>query len=349
MIGNTVVKVENVKKYYELHKGLLSFGPSLTVKAVDGISFELHEGEIIGIVGETGSGKTTTGRMLVLLERPTSGKIYFEGTDISELKGNKLKEFRKNVQMVFQDPFESLNPRFTILKTLMEPLIIHKIGDTFEERVDIVIRALENAGLKPGEEYLGRYPHEVSGGQRQRIAIARALVTSPKFIVADEPVSMLDVSIRAGVLNLMLDLREKLRIPFIFITHDIAVARYMSDRIFVMYLGKIVEYGSSEDVIFDPLHPYTRSLVAAIPVPDPDRKHERVLIKGEIPSPINVPPGCKFITRCVYAQKGICDVKEPELREVKPGHYVACHFAEQIMNGELKPKEEDLQKEEYMM
>ncbi|MGC9122906.1 MAG: ABC transporter ATP-binding protein [Thermoplasmata archaeon] len=349
MIGNTVVKVENVKKYYELHKGILSFGPSLTVKAVDGISFELHEGEIIGIVGETGSGKTTTGRMLVLLERPTSGKIYFEGTDISELKGNKLKEFRKNVQMVFQDPFESLNPRFTILKTLMEPLIIHKIGDTFEERVDIVIRALENAGLKPGEEYLGRYPHEVSGGQRQRIAIARALVTSPKFIVADEPVSMLDVSIRAGVLNLMLDLREKLRIPFIFITHDIAVARYMSDRIFVMYLGKIVEYGSSEDVIFDPLHPYTRSLVAAIPVPDPDRKHERVLIKGEIPSPINVPPGCKFITRCVYAQKGICDVKEPELREVKPGHYVACHFAEQIMNGELKPKEEDLQKEEYMM
>ncbi|MGC9166681.1 MAG: ABC transporter ATP-binding protein [Thermoplasmata archaeon] len=349
MIGNTVVKVENVKKYYELHKGLLSFGPSLTVKAVDGISFELHEGEIIGIVGETGSGKTTTGRMLVLLERPTSGKIYFEGTDISELKGNKLKEFRKNVQMVFQDPYESLNPRFTILKTLMEPLIIHKIGDTFEERVDIVIRALEDAGLKPGEEYLGRYPHEVSGGQRQRIAIARALVTSPKFIVADEPVSMLDVSIRAGVLNLMLDLREKLRIPFIFITHDIAVARYMSDRIFVMYLGKIVEYGSSEDVIFDPLHPYTRSLVAAIPVPDPDRKHERVLIKGEIPSPINVPPGCKFITRCVYAQKGICDVKEPELREVKPGHYVACHFAEQIMNGELKPKEEDLQKEEYMM
>ncbi|MGC8992341.1 MAG: ABC transporter ATP-binding protein [Thermoplasmata archaeon] len=349
MIGNTVVKVENVKKYYELHKGLLSFGPSLTVKAVDGISFELHEGEIIGIVGETGSGKTTTGRMLVLLERPTSGKIYFEGTDISELKGNKLKEFRKNVQMVFQDPYESLNPRFTILKTLMEPLIIHKIGDTFEERVDIVIRALEDAGLKPGEEYLGRYPHEVSGGQRQRIAIARALVTSPKFIVADEPVSMLDVSIRAGVLNLMLDLREKLRIPFIFITHDIAVARYMSDRIFVMYLGKIVEYGSSEDVIFDPLHPYTRSLVAAIPVPDPDRKHERVLIKGEIPSPINVPPGCKFITRCVYAQKGICDVKEPELREVKPGHFVACHFAEQIMNGELKPKEEDLQKDEYMM
>ncbi len=349
MIGNTVVKVENVKKYYELHKGLLSFGPSLVVKAVDGISFELHEGEIIGIVGETGSGKTTTGRMLVLLERPTSGKIYFEGTDISELKGNKLKEFRKNVQMVFQDPYESLNPRFTILKTLMEPLIIHKIGDTYEERVDIVIRALEDAGLKPGEEYLGRYPHEVSGGQRQRIAIARALVTSPKFIVADEPVSMLDVSIRAGVLNLMLDLREKLRIPFIFITHDIAVARYMSDRIFVMYLGKIVEYGSSEDVIFDPLHPYTRSLVAAIPVPDPDRKHERVLIKGEIPSPINVPPGCKFITRCVYAQKGICDVKEPELREVKPGHFVACHFAEQIMNGELKPKEEDLQKEEYMM
>ncbi|MGC8995775.1 MAG: ABC transporter ATP-binding protein [Thermoplasmata archaeon] len=349
MIGNTVVKVENVKKYYELHKGILSFGPSLTVKAVDGISFELHEGEIIGIVGETGSGKTTTGRMLVLLERPTSGKIYFEGTDISELKGNKLKEFRKNVQMVFQDPYESLNPRFTILKTLMEPLIIHKIGDTFEERVDIVIRALEDAGLKPGEEYLGRYPHEVSGGQRQRIAIARALVTSPKFIVADEPVSMLDVSIRAGVLNLMLDLREKLRIPFIFITHDIAVARYMSDRIFVMYLGKIVEYGSSEDVIFDPLHPYTRSLVAAIPVPDPDRKHERVLIKGEIPSPINVPPGCKFITRCVYAQKGICDVKEPELREVKPGHFVACHFAEQIMNGELKPKEEDLQKDEYMM
>ncbi|MGC8663666.1 MAG: ABC transporter ATP-binding protein [Thermoplasmata archaeon] len=338
MDNDVILKVEDLKKYYELTRGLLSFKKAGVVKAVDGVSFELHSGEVIGLVGETGCGKTTTGRTLVKLENPTEGKIIFQGKDIAKLEEDDLKDFRKSVQMIFQDPYESLNPRFTIFKTLVEPLIINGIGETYEERIDLAVKALEDAGLKPGEEYLDRYPHEISGGQRQRVAIARALIVNPKFIVADEPVSMLDVSIRSGVLNLMLDLREKYRLPLVFITHDIAVARYMSDRIFVMYLGKVVEEGQTEDVIFDPIHPYTRALINAVPVPDPEKKHERVLIKGEIPSPINLPPGCRFASRCVFFQKGICDVKEPELREIKKGHFVACHFAEKILKEEIAPE-----------
>ncbi len=337
--GKVVVKVRKLKKYFDLHVGMFKFsGEPLYVKAVDGISFDLHEGEIIGLVGESGCGKSTTGRLLTRLEDPTSGTVLFEGRDIAKLSGKELKSYRRHVQMIFQDPYESLNPRFTVQKTIMEPLIIHGIGETYDERVEMVIKALEDAGLRPAEEYLSRYPHQMSGGQRQRVAIARAMVLRPKFIVADEPVSMLDVSIRAGVMNLMLDLREKYKIPYIFITHDIAVARYMSDRIAVMYLGKIVEIGETDEVIFNHVHPYTRALISAVPVPDPDHKHGRVEIKGEIPSPINLPKGCRFWPRCPYAQKGICDKKEPPLKEISPGHFVACHFAEKFMEEEPTEK-----------
>ena len=332
-----VIKVRDLKKYFELHVGMFKFwGEPIYVKAVDGISFDIHRGEILGLVGESGCGKTTTGRLLTRLEDPTDGSILFEGEDIAKMKGKELKKYRRNVQMIFQDPYESLNPRFSVLKTIMEPLLIHGIGESYDERVEMVIRALEDAELKPAEEYLDRFPHELSGGQRQRVAIARALVLRPKFIVADEPVSMLDVSIRAGVMNLMLDLRDKYGIPFLFITHDIAVSRYMSDKMAVMYLGKIVEMAESDKVVFHPLHPYTQALISAVPVPDPEHKHGRVEIKGEIPSPINLPPGCRFAPRCPLAQKGICDAKEPPLVEVEEGHYVACHFAEKIAEGEIQ-------------
>jgi len=297
--AGVVIRVRNLKKYFELAKPFLSLAKDIPmIKAVDDVNFDIRSGEILGLVGESGCGKTTTGRLLTRLEDPTDGYVYFMGRDIALLDGQDIRVFRRNIQMVFQDPYESLNPRTTVLQTIMEPLINHNIGDTPEARTVMVVQALEDAGLAPGKDYLARFPHELSGGQRQRVSIARALVIKPKVIVADEPVSMLDVSIRAGVLNLMLDLREKYGIPYLFITHDIAVARYVSDRLGVMYLGRVVELGETETVVFEPKHPYTQALLSAVPVPDPESKHGRITIKGEIPSAANIPAGCRFRPRC---------------------------------------------------
>ncbi len=334
MAKKTVINVKHLKKYFPVRGGLMSSLGSgkeqKFVHAVDDVSFKIHEGEVFSLVGESGCGKTTTGRLLTRLEDPTSGHIYFHKRDIAHLDGKDLKSFRRNVQMIFQDPYESLNPRLTVFSTVAEPLIVHHVGDTIDEREDLVAKALEAAELKPAMEYLHRYPHELSGGQRQRVAIARALALRPEFIVADEPVSMLDVSIRSGILNLLLELREKYNIPYLFITHDLAVARYMSNKIGVMYLGTMVETGDSEEVIRNPHHPYTRALLSSVPVPDPDYKRERKKIKGDLPSPIDVPKGCRFHPRCIFAKKGICDKKEPPVVEVKEGHFVKCHFAADI-------------------
>lgn len=323
----TVVKVDKLKKLFPVKMGVLSlFKKQKFVHAVDDISFNIRRGEILGVVGESGCGKTTTGRLLVRLDDPTGGHMYFKNVDIASLSGKALKDFRRNVQMVFQDPYESLNPRFTTYDTVAEPLIVHHVGETRSEKEELVCKALEAAELKPAAEFVYRYPHELSGGQRQRVAIARALVLRPEFIVADEPVSMLDVSIRAGIMNLMLDLREKYHIPYMFITHDVSVARYMSDRIMVMYLGVIVEIGATARVIGNPMHPYTKALLSAVPVPDPKAKHGQVAIKGELPSPIDLPKGCRFHPRCLYTQD-ICRKRTPKLVEAEKDHYALCHFA----------------------
>ncbi|MCD6461679.1 MAG: ABC transporter ATP-binding protein [Thermoplasmata archaeon] len=324
MNGN-VLDIVGLKKYFELKKDRLFSKPKY-VRAVDGVTFSVGEREVFGLVGETGCGKTTIGRLVVRLERPTEGSIFFQGTDIAGLAGGELKKFRRKMQMIFQDPYASLNPRMTVSQWVVEPLRNYQMG-TPEEMADRTLKALEDAGLRPVEEYLERFPHELSGGERQRVSIARALVVDPAFIVADEPVSMLDVSIRAGVMQLLLGLREKYGMAFILITHDISVARYMSDRMAVMYLGKIVEMADTEGVIKEPLHPYTRALIKAVPVADPTRERTPLPLTGEMPSALERPSGCVFRTRCVYATD-ICAEREPSLVEVKDGHMCACHLVE---------------------
>ena len=322
-----VLRVENLKKYFPLRKGFFETMLSreeATVKAVDGISFNVRKGEIIGLAGESGSGKTTTGRLLLRLTKPTGGSIFFEGKDIAKLDDREIKSLRRDMQIIFQDPFESLDPRMTIKDIVAEPLQVQKIAKNQEELEQRVKEALSDVELVPPEEFLTRFPHELSGGQRQRVAVARAFVLGPKFVVADEPVSMLDVSIRAEILNLMVDLVQKKGASVVFITHDLAVTKHVCDRVVVMYLGKVMETASSAQLIDLPLHPYTQALIAAVPVPDPSYRRGDV-ISGEIPSPVNPPSGCRFHTRCPFAFER-CTTEEPKLLEVEKDHYAACHL-----------------------
>ncbi|OZS76804.1 dipeptide/oligopeptide/nickel ABC transporter ATP-binding protein [Tetzosporium hominis] len=316
-----LLKVEGLKKYFPVKNGL--FGKTTGhVKAVDDVSFYVNEGETLGIVGESGCGKSTTGRMLMRLLEPTEGTVTFNGQELTKLSPQEMRKARREIQMVFQDPYASLNPRHTVEKILMEPLIVHNIGDT-KSRKKMVRDFLEIVGLS--SYHAKRYPHQFSGGQRQRIGIARALMTNPKLIIADEPVSALDVSIQAQVLNLMQKLQRELKLTYIFIAHDLGVVRHISDRVGVMYLGKMVELASSENLYAEPLHPYTKALLSAVPVPDPNFTREEILLEGDIPSPSNPPSGCTFHTRCPFAMDR-CKQVVPQLEEIKAGHYVACHL-----------------------
>jgi peptide/nickel transport system ATP-binding protein len=324
-----ILNVQNLRKYFDIRLGF--FGSILRrqrlfVKAVDDISFSIKKGEIYGLAGESGSGKTTTGRVILRLVPPTSGKVFFKGKEILNLPERDFRPFREKMQIIFQDPYESLNPRFTVYDIVSEPLRVMKKFNSEEEIEEAVLNALENVKITPPEQFIFRYPHELSGGQRQRVAVARALVVNPEFIVADEPVSMLDVSIRAEVLNIMVELRNKMGVSFLFITHDLALIRHICDSVAIMYLGKIMERGSVEKVIREPLHPYTKALISAVPVPDPTSRRSEVVIKGEIPSPINPPPGCRFHTRCPSYIGDVCKKMEPKLVDVGAEHDVACHL-----------------------
>ena len=314
-----LLKVQNLEKYFPIRGGLLSRVVA-NVKAVNDVSFELAKGEVVGLVGESGSGKTTAGRAILRLIEPTGGQVIFNGTDVTKLNKSDMRDYRRQMQIIFQDPFASLNPRMTVSDIIGEALDIHKLHQG-SARTDRISSLLQKVGLRP--EHMRRYPHEFSGGQRQRIGIARALAVDPSFIVADEPVSALDVSIQAQVVNLMQDLQEELGLTVLFIAHDLAVVEYICDRIIVMYLGRIMEIASSRELNRNPKHPYTEALLSAAPVPDPTVKRQRIILEGDIPSPINPPSGCVFRTRCRYAIDD-CAKIVPELREVSPGHFKAC-------------------------
>jgi peptide/nickel transport system ATP-binding protein len=324
---DNLLTVANLKKYFPVEKGFLDrllTSQKSYVHAVDDVSFSVNRGDILGIVGESGSGKSTTGRLCLKLIEPTSGSIMFEGVDLARLHGEDLRRFRKNMQLIFQDPMSSLSPRIRIGDAVKHALSFQGVG-TANEQTDRTLEILERVGLNPWNNFYDRYPHQLSGGQRQRVVIARALVLNPKFVVADEPIAMVDVSVRAQILELMLELKKEFDLTYLFITHDLAMANYVCHRIAIMYLGKIVETGSKEDVFGRPLHPYTLALLSSIPVPDPKAKLERIIPKGEIPSPINPPKGCRFHPRCPYAQE-ICSEREPQLEEIKPQRYAACFF-----------------------
>ena len=322
--GEKLIEIKELKKHFPIKRGFLSRKVDM-LKAVDGVSMDIFQGETIGLVGESGCGKSTLGRSILRLIEPTSGHVKMSGVDIMELRSSELRKQRRHMQIIFQDPYASLNPRMTIGNIIGEPLSIHRLVKTKKDKQDEVVQLLDEVGLRA--DMINRYPHEFSGGQRQRVGIARAIALKPKFIVCDEPVSALDVSIQAQIINLLSDLQKKLKLTYLFISHDLKVVEYISDRVAVMYLGELVEVAQSEDLYKDPKHPYTQALLSAIPVPDPKAKQKRIVLKGDVPSPVAPPPGCPFHTRCHYNIVNDCKVVHPPLREIEPGHWVSCHLA----------------------
>ena len=315
MSENVILDVRNLKKYFKTSRG--------TLHAVDDVSFQIEKGKTLGLVGESGCGKSTTGRAILRLIEPSSGEVIFGGEDVASFNKKRLRAARKDMQIIFQDPFSSINPRKTIAQIIAQPLVLHKICSR-KEQEERVLELMETVGLAP--RLMNSYPHELDGGRRQRVGIARALAANPKFIVCDEPVSSLDVSIQAQILNLMNELQEKNGLTYLFITHDLSVVNHFSDDIAVMYLGKIIEKASADELFRNPVHPYTKALLSAIPIPDIDRKRERIILQGEISSPINPPKACRFAARCNYACDK-CRQAEPELKEIAPGHFCSCFLA----------------------
>ena len=326
--NETLLHVDDLKMHFPIYRGVFQRQVG-AVRAVDDVSFDVKRGETLGLVGESGCGKSTTGRTILQLYKPTAGKVTFDGTDLVHLKGEQMRQMRRKMQMIFQDPYASLNPRMTVAQLVGEPLMVHEVatGAEINQRVE---HLLELVNLNPA--FASRYPHEFSGGQRQRIGVARALALQPSFIICDEPISALDVSIQAQVVNLLEELQGQFNLTYLFIAHDLSMVRHISDRVAVMYLGVIVELASRDELYSKPLHPYTQALLSAVPIPDPiaDAKRKRTILRGDVPSPANPPSGCRFRTRCPIAE-AVCAETRPEFREIRPGHFVACFFAERFL------------------
>ena len=337
--GDVLVRIEDLKVHFPITSGVVVQRKIGAVRAVDGLSFDVMRGETLGLVGESGCGKSTTGRAILQLEKLTGGHVLYEGADLAELRGGALRRQRRRMQMIFQDPYASLNSRMTLGHIVGEPLLVHKLRAR-DERVGRVKELLNLVGINPNT--VNRYPHEFSGGQRQRIGIARALAVEPNFIVCDEPISALDVSIRAQIINLLQELQRRFGLTYLFIAHDLSVVRHIPDRVAVMYLGRIVELAANAELYGEPLHPYTQALLSAVPIPDPvvEERRRAVVLTGDVPSPASPPPGCHFHTRCPAMRQGLCDVDDPVLTEVRPGHYAACHLVTATDYPKIRSAEE---------